>query len=69
MTGVRAGQGAFLAALIPALAVLCFAAGSAGGNLIKHSRLRRARTIVLILFAALLAAVALIGRRAELSPS
>ena len=66
MAGVKAGQGVFLAALVPAIAIVCFLAGSAGGNLIKHSRLRHAPTMVLILIAALLVVVALIGGPAEL---
>ena len=66
MTGARAGQGILLEALVPAIAVVCFVAGSAGGNLIKHSRLRHAPTIVLMVIAALLAVVALIGGPAEL---
>jgi len=65
MTGSKAGQGALLAALVPAIAVVCFVAGSATGHLMRHSRLRHAPTIVLILIAALLGAVALIGGPAE----
>ncbi|MBV8264142.1 MAG: DUF1275 domain-containing protein [Candidatus Eremiobacteraeota bacterium] len=61
MAGVKAGQGALQAALIPAIAIVCFVAGSAGGNLAKHSGLRHAPRLVFLLIAALLAAVALIG--------
>jgi uncharacterized membrane protein YoaK (UPF0700 family) len=66
MTGVRAGQGSFLAALLPAIAIVGFVAGSAAGNLIKHSRLRHAPTLLFILITALLAAVAAMGGPGEL---
>jgi len=61
MTGVKAGQGALSAALIPAIAIVCFLAGSAGGNIVKHLRARQAPGIVLLLIAALAAAAALGG--------
>jgi len=61
MTGVKAGLGNFLAALIPAIVIVCFVAGSAAGSLIKHSRPKRAPTAVFLLIAALLATVALLG--------
>lgn len=61
MTGVRAGQENFAAALIPAIAIVAFVTGSAAGNLIKHSRLHHAPPLVFLLIAALLAAVTLVG--------
>jgi uncharacterized membrane protein YoaK (UPF0700 family) len=46
MTGVRIGQGNLLAALSPAIAVLSFLAGSFAANLITHSQLRYARSVL-----------------------
>jgi len=66
MAGVKAGQGALSAALIPAIAIVCFLAGSAGGNLVKHLRMRHAPVIVLLVIAALVAAVALTEGPVEL---
>jgi uncharacterized membrane protein YoaK (UPF0700 family) len=66
MAGVKAGQSAFLAALIPAIAIVCFVAGSASGNLIRHSTLRHASRLVFLLIAVSLVAVAGIGGPGEL---
>src|SRR5258705_3360579 len=46
MAGVRIGQGNLLAALSPAIAVLSFFAGSFAANLITHSQLRLARSVL-----------------------
>jgi uncharacterized membrane protein YoaK (UPF0700 family) len=61
MTGVKTGQGALFAALIPATAIVSFVAGSGVGSLIKQSRLRRPATTILILISVLLSAVAVMG--------
>jgi uncharacterized membrane protein YoaK (UPF0700 family) len=61
MTGVKAGEGSFLAALLPAIAIVGFVAGSAAGNIITHVRLRHAPRLVFLLIAALLVTVALVG--------
>jgi uncharacterized membrane protein YoaK (UPF0700 family) len=61
MTGVKAGQGSFLAAVLPAIAILGFVAGSAAGNVITHVRRRHAPWLVFLLIAALLVTVALVG--------
>ena len=61
MTGVRAGQGNFAAALIPGIAIVGFVAGSAAGTVITHVRRRHAPWLVFLLIAALLVTVALVG--------
>jgi uncharacterized membrane protein YoaK (UPF0700 family) len=54
MAGVRIGQGNLLAALSPAIAVLSFFAGSFAANLITHSQLRHARSVLCGVIIALL---------------
>jgi len=54
MTGVGIGQGNLLAALSPAIAVLSFVVGSFAANLITHSPLRHAHSVLFGVIAALL---------------
>ena len=54
MAGVRIGQGNLLAALSPAIAVLSFLAGSFAANLITHSPLRHAHSVLFGVITALL---------------
>ena len=61
MTGVKAGQGNFMAALLPAIAIVGFVAGSAAGNVITHVRRRHAPWLVFLVIAVLLVTVALVG--------
>ncbi len=61
MTGVRAGEGNFAAALLPAIAIAAFVAGSAAGIVITHLGKRQAARLVFVLIAALLVTVTLVG--------
>ncbi len=63
MTGLEVGQGNFVAALAPAIAIAAFVAGSAAGNVIIHLRRQHAPRLVFILIAALLTAVVVVGNQ------
>jgi uncharacterized membrane protein YoaK (UPF0700 family) len=54
MAGVRTGQANLSLAIAPAIAVMCFLAGSFVGHLLTHTGLRHARRVIFGLVAALL---------------
>ena len=61
MTGVRAGQENFPAALAPAIAIVCFVAGSLIATLITHARVRHTHRSLFGLITILLIIVLLLG--------
>jgi len=61
MAGLKIGQASFMAALSPAIAIVCFVAGSLAGNLITHFRLRHPHRLLFGIIAALLVTVMQLG--------